>query len=424
MTELVLKNNYFEFNSKFWKQIQGTAIGTKFAPPYAIIFMAALEENFLNSSNKKPLLWWRYIDDIFTIWEHGEKALEEFMDRLNSFHDTIKFTYEYSKEKVNFLDVQVINKNGILTTDLYIKETDSHQYLHPSSCHPYHCIKSIPYSQALRINRICSETEFLDKRCNQLEEWLLTRNYNPNMVREQILKARSHKRSDLLNKNKNISNNERVVFSLPYHPILKDFQKVLNELHIILTHNEEHKKVFKDIPMIGWRKPKSLKDHLVKAKLTEQKVLSSKCAPCNKSKRCQVCQFLTECTTFSDRGKNVSFEIRNGNFNCDSSNVVYLIECKTCSMQYIGSTTTKFRTRLNNYKSSFRKYVSGKKSLPQEHFHKHFSAEGHNGIDDWAIKIIDQAENEISLRRRESFWQYKLQTFSPLGLNERDVVTW
>ena len=111
--------------------------------------------------------------------------------------------------------------------------------------------------------------------------------------------------------------------------------------------------------MIGWRNPKSLKDHLGKAKLTEQNVLSSKCVPCNKSKRCQVCQFLTECTTFSDCGKNESFEIRNGNFNCDSSNVVYLIECKTCFMQYITSTTTKFPTRLYNYKSSFIKYVSG-----------------------------------------------------------------
>ena len=61
--------------------------------------MGALEENFLNSSTKKPLLWWRYIDEIFTIWEHGEEAPEEFMDRLNSIHDTIKFTFMNTPKK-------------------------------------------------------------------------------------------------------------------------------------------------------------------------------------------------------------------------------------------------------------------------------------------------------------------------------------
>jgi hypothetical protein len=37
--------------------------------------------------------------------------------------------------------------------------TDKHQYLSPQSCHPNHCTKSIPYSQALRIKRICSNEQ-------------------------------------------------------------------------------------------------------------------------------------------------------------------------------------------------------------------------------------------------------------------------
>ena len=49
LVELALKNNYFEFNDKFKKQKEGTAIGTKFALPYAIIFMASLEEEILKS---------------------------------------------------------------------------------------------------------------------------------------------------------------------------------------------------------------------------------------------------------------------------------------------------------------------------------------------------------------------------------------
>ena len=55
---------------------------------------------------------------------------------------------------------------GVIETDLYVKPTDSHQYLQSSSCHPFHCKKGIPYSQTLRLNRICSETNSFDKRCN------------------------------------------------------------------------------------------------------------------------------------------------------------------------------------------------------------------------------------------------------------------
>ena len=73
---------------------------------------------------------------------------------------------EYSLDKVNFLDVEVMRSGNKLLTDLYIKPMDTHQYLEFSSCHVYRSKKSIPYSQALRFNRICSENRFFDNRCN------------------------------------------------------------------------------------------------------------------------------------------------------------------------------------------------------------------------------------------------------------------
>ena len=47
--EIVIKNNFFEFDRKTFKRLRGTAIGTKFASPYAIFFMADLEEKILNA---------------------------------------------------------------------------------------------------------------------------------------------------------------------------------------------------------------------------------------------------------------------------------------------------------------------------------------------------------------------------------------
>ena len=82
-----------------FKQLRGTAIGTKIVPPYAIIFMDSLEEDMLNNSLLKPLVWWCYIDDIFMMWEHGEEELKKFLETLNCYHPTIKFTAEYSGRK-------------------------------------------------------------------------------------------------------------------------------------------------------------------------------------------------------------------------------------------------------------------------------------------------------------------------------------
>ena len=75
MADFVLKNNFFEFNGEVKQQKCGTAIGTKFAPPCACIFMDEVETEFLKSQELQPFLWLRYIDDIFFIWTHGEKKL-------------------------------------------------------------------------------------------------------------------------------------------------------------------------------------------------------------------------------------------------------------------------------------------------------------------------------------------------------------
>ena len=82
----------------------------------------------------------------------------------------------------------------------------------------------IPYSQALRINQICSENVSFDLRFNKLEEWLIKRNYNLTVVKKQILKARAFLRDALLDKIKEVRNNDRLVLT----PSIKSFQNVLN----------------------------------------------------------------------------------------------------------------------------------------------------------------------------------------------------
>ena len=157
LARFVLTMNCFRFDEEFFRQIRGTAMGTKMAPNYAILFMAKLEEEFLSDTQPGPLVWWRYIDDIFMIWTHGRTTLESFLIELNNFHDTIKFTSEVGTE-IPFLDTKVhLMPDGSLRTSLYTKPTDAHLYLHYTSAHPIRQINAIPIGQFLRIRRICSE---------------------------------------------------------------------------------------------------------------------------------------------------------------------------------------------------------------------------------------------------------------------------
>ena len=72
-------------------------MGTRLAPTYANLFMADFEEKHVYNCPKQPLVWTRFIDDIFFIRSHGQDELDKFIIHLNSVHDTIKFSLGVSK---------------------------------------------------------------------------------------------------------------------------------------------------------------------------------------------------------------------------------------------------------------------------------------------------------------------------------------
>ena len=147
------------------------AIGTKFASPYACIYIDQVEQKFLATQINQPLIWLKYIDNIF-IWTHREKELEQFMLSFNSFTPNLKFTYEPSKKDISFLDLKVSLSKDKLSTDLHIKLTDCHQSLHYSSNHPEHTKRSIVYSELLRVSRICSLENNFNRHKSNMKIWI------------------------------------------------------------------------------------------------------------------------------------------------------------------------------------------------------------------------------------------------------------
>ena len=72
--DFFLKNNLFESNTKFYKQISETAIGTKFSPLYACIFMEHIQTEFRKTQDIKPWFWKRFIEDIFLFGQKVKRA--------------------------------------------------------------------------------------------------------------------------------------------------------------------------------------------------------------------------------------------------------------------------------------------------------------------------------------------------------------
>ena len=130
------------------------AVGTRMAPCYANIFMAELEENLLSSYPFKPLVYYRYIDDIFIIWTQSLDLLHNFINSINKQHSNIIFTSNISTTSINFLDVTIDPDLGHITINIYTKPTDTPAFPSYNSFHPRHIKQSIIYSQFLRLRRI------------------------------------------------------------------------------------------------------------------------------------------------------------------------------------------------------------------------------------------------------------------------------
>lgn len=122
---------------------------------------------------------------------------------------------------------------------------------------------------------------------------------------------------------------------------------VLRKHHNILQQSEQLKSVFTEPPCVTHRRAQNRRDLLMSSKSVRSKPIG--CRPCNKP-RCKVCQHMTTSLIAKSTASNFSVKM-NGDYNCDTRNVVYLLECSICGMQYVGETETPFRYRFNNHKA-------------------------------------------------------------------------
>lgn len=264
-------------------------------------------------------------DDIALLWTQGEENLKLFITWLNEQHPTIKFTSNYGSENIPFLDVSVSIKEGKLVTDVYIKETDAGMILPFHSCHPRHCVMSIPYGQCLRIRRICSEESLFQEQVELLKnKYVLNRGYPLKLVQNAIQKVTEIPRVNALQYKKRDNKSKRVPYVIthnPSNPPLASWLKCgLNVLH----SSRRMEKVSPSPPIVRERNCKNLRSLIMPSKPPQigqqQRQISSisrtkgaiKC-----DKRCLLCaEHLNTSQTFQRVRTQQEFHNRDL-FKCD-----------------------------------------------------------------------------------------------------------
>jgi hypothetical protein len=314
----------FRFHNKIYKQIDGVAMGNPLAPIIADLWMQKMEEKLNRFRTNRPIIWLRYVDDIFCLFTISEaKIRKDFHSRINKWHDNLNFTLEVeSNNSIAFLDVRVTqDEEDKLTTSLYRKPTHTGLYMLWDSNQSRRYMLGLIKTLVIRIHRICSKQSIIKDELNLLRKTLTDNGYPPHIIRRGIVEGEVLIKRTSKDQTNTNNNNKTIFFTIKYYgqesaifasKIKKYCRKLIPNLNI----------------QFAFKKNMSLKS-----------------------------VFLPILKGTDENKKN--------------KNLVYSIPCLDCDRVYIGETSRMKETRMKEHKRNIRK-LSDKSELV-EHIltHKH-----------------------------------------------------
>ena len=407
LAELVLTLNCFSFDDQYFKQTNGVAMGTRMGPSYANLFVGHIEELiFTQYTGPKPDFFGRYIDDCIGITSCTRSELDSFILFVDSFHPSLQFTWEISDTSVAFLDISVSISGNRLSTSVYYKPTDSHSYLSYSSSHPKHTLDSIPYSQFLRLRRLCSDdVDFADK-CQDMCSFFLNRNYPHDVVSRALAKVSDVSRESALVSNTRTTNN-RIPFTVTYHPLNNAVKPIVNRNFNLLNSDLATSNIFSERPLFSFKRDRNLRNFLVRGVLPSNKEPGT--FRCSRS-RCNTCRHIVSRTSIT--GPKSSHRIID-HFDCITPNVIYCIQCTVCNLLYVGETGRRLGDRIRDH---IRDIGLNDVNKPVS---RHFNSANHNisHMIVFGLCVISGANDDR--KTKEMRLIHSLGTQQPLGMNER-----
>lgn len=396
LLEINLLRNDFMFDGKYYLQTKGTAMGKKFAPAYANIFMANWEQEVFLKCKKKPKYYLRYLDDIWGIWTESEEEFWEFVNILNNHDSSIKLKTEVNRQSINFLDTTVFKgpdfgDTGKLDIKVYFKDTDTHALLHRDSFHPKHTFRGLVKSQLLRFKRICSSEDNFKEAGSILFKALRRRGYSRSFLRHCLrtfLKKRDKEEGNII-------------------PFISIFSTVGVILNTKIKNNFENiignSGILPNSRVISaYKRNKNLKDLLVQAKL-----------PTLKKEKVQILEKQFSRLKFIRNNLTKRWFKIEQEFNPRCRNCVYVIYCIKCGIQYVGETKNTLSTRMIQHRYNIR----NRKELDTP-LVKHFLI---HGLESNRMAGLEKNSfwSDGERKKRERYWIFQLSTKEPVGLNIR-----
>ncbi len=399
--KLVFNNNIFEYNKNYYNQINGLIMGVICGPTIANLYLYILEINWYQI--ERPLMYKRYIDDICYI-NIGEVDLDKF----TKIFDYLKLNIVKDKI-VNFLDLNISTDTHThkFKTSLYVKPTNTFQYLSPNSNHPIHIYKNIPKSLLIRNLRICSERSdfyfFSRKTINELQK----RGFDYNSLKKSFAIVKNIDRNSVIKyKQKDTIQNDNSI-----RLIMQYDHNYMNLKNTTKKCFETIKKDYTWLNNMNLEFGNSILENL-KAILIDK--IKSYSLEHNKTKKCKnencgICKYILE-VSFLNINYNYSIPIMS-NCNCENDNLVYIIKCMKCKYFYIGETGKSAKVRigqhLNNIKN-FQPYIKVKSEIAE-----HFNLKGHNTNSDFRFCIFkDHLYNKIDRTSAEADLMNIIRLFS------------
>ena len=398
LLKINLTRNDFLFHGEYYLQVKGTAMGKKFAPAYANIFMANWESSALASCAKKPLHYFRYLDDIWGVWTHSMEDFQTFLQTLNNHSSHISLKSTTSLTSVDFLDTTTFKgkdfcDTGKLDVKVFFKETDTHALLYRDSFHPKHTFAGLVKSQLLRFHRICDRPEDFQLAKSTLFSALRRRGYQRSLLR-RVEKTFKEVKPTLIN---------------PIMPFITTFSQPTVLLSRIIRRRfyafTRDTGILDTTRLItAFRKNDNLQSILVRANLAPT-------MPKRKKIRGKY-EFFKHRYYVRNQHTKDTFLTQRGIWP-NTKNCVYLIRCRKCSAQYVGETMNDIRARFAQHR-----YNILKKKNTQTTLVKHFIEHGWEAVE--ATGLQSDPKWSAQLRKRaERLWITKLGTREPRGLNEK-----
>ena len=191
--DIIMRNNVFSFGNRFFKQANGTAMGTPCACSYATIYYSFHEETTLLQPGLAPIFYRRLIDDAFIIQCNPPHGYTHFLTAMNSFgEDGSRLEWESPGpgRAVDFLDLHIeLNHDGSLTTSTFQKPMNLYLFRPPASAQPPSILYGLIYGTLHRLFWQNSEQDTFEGFALKFFQRLQARGHSTSKLAQLFLKA-------------------------------------------------------------------------------------------------------------------------------------------------------------------------------------------------------------------------------------------